>query len=279
MPELPEVETVKRTLKSVILNERIKNVIVTWPKMIKRPDDVEQFKLQLIGQTFHNINRRGKFLLFQLDNFTLVSHLRMEGRYGLFLSEEAPDKHTHVRFLLESGKELRYRDVRKFGTMHLFSKGEEEGQPPLSNLGVEPFSENFTVQRLKTVLQKTSRKIKPALLDQSLIVGLGNIYVDEALFRARLHPERECDNLKFNEIKRLHKSIVETLTEAVNLGGSSIKTYVNGQGEMGMFQQTLFVYGRQGQECKYCGEEIIRSVVGGRGTHTCPSCQKINLSN
>ncbi|MBU9714181.1 DNA-formamidopyrimidine glycosylase [Evansella tamaricis] len=273
MPELPEVETVKRTLKKLILNEKIKDIQVTWPKMIKFPDDVDEFKSLLIGQSFYDIQRRGKFLLFLLDEHTLVSHLRMEGRYGIFAQEDKPDKHTHVRFLFESGKELRYRDVRKFGTMHLFHKGQEELNLPLSQLGIEPFSEQFTVEKLNELLSKTNRKIKTALLDQTKIVGLGNIYVDEALFRAKLHPETRANQLTLDEVTRLHESIKKTLMEAVNMGGSSIKTYVNGQGEMGMFQQTLFVYGRQGKACKHCGEELVRSVVGGRGTHTCPKCQ------
>ncbi|WP_078595069.1 DNA-formamidopyrimidine glycosylase [Evansella clarkii] len=273
MPELPEVETVRRTLKELILGEKIKDVIVTWPKMVKHPDDVEEFRLRLTGQSFRDINRRGKFLIFELDDDALVSHLRMEGRYGLFPAEEDPDKHTHVRFLFENGKELRYRDVRKFGTMHLYPKEEVFNHLPLSQLGIEPFSDEFTAGNLRTVLGKTTRKVKPALLDQCLVVGLGNIYVDEALFRAGIHPEKKSDELSEKEITRLHNSIIETLTEAVKMGGSSIKTYVNGQGEMGMFQQTLFVYGRQGEACRRCGSEIVRTVVGGRGTHTCPECQ------
>lgn len=274
MPELPEVETVKRTLSELIIDEKIQDTIVTWPKMIIVPDDVEQFKIRLKGQTFHSIRRRGKFLIFTLDDDVLVSHLRMEGRYGLFNKNDEVDKHTHVRFVLESGKELRYRDVRKFGTMHLFPKGEEEKQPPLSNLGVEPLSNSFTPEILYEKLQKTTRKVKPTLLDQTLIVGLGNIYVDEALFRANIHPEKKSNEITSEEVVHLHKAIVETLEEAVQMGGSTIKSYVNGQGEIGMFQQTLNVYGRKGELCKKCSSEIVKTVVGGRGTHYCPNCQK-----
>ncbi|WP_096189693.1 DNA-formamidopyrimidine glycosylase [Evansella halocellulosilytica] len=275
MPELPEVETVRRTLSQLILGEKIKDVLVTWPKMVKSPDDVEQFKVSLTGQTFHNIRRRGKFLIFELDEHALVSHLRMEGRYGMFNDKDEPDKHTHVRFLLDEGKELRYRDVRKFGTMHLFPLGEEEEHLPLSQLGVEPFSNQFTPEHLADFLKKTSRKVKPALLDQVGVVGLGNIYVDEALFRARVHPEKVSNELSSDEVERLYPAIRETLKEAIEMGGSSIKTYVNGQGEMGMFQQTLNVYGRAGEPCHVCGSDIVRSVVGGRGTHTCSKCQTL----
>lgn len=273
MPELPEVETVKRTLNELIIDEQIKDVIVSWPKMIKAPDDVEEFTLRLIGQSFRSIERKGKFLVFSLDDDVLVSHLRMEGRYGLFEKDDVVDKHTHVHFVFESGQELRYKDVRKFGTMHLFSKGEEDMQPPLSKLGVEPLEEGFTSEILGELLKKTSRNIKSTLLDQSFVVGIGNIYADESLFRANIHPERRSNQLSDEEVKRLHESIVSTLTEAVQMGGSTIKSYVNGQGEMGMFQQVLNVYGRKGASCKACGSEINRIVVGGRGTHICLQCQ------
>ncbi|WP_096436055.1 DNA-formamidopyrimidine glycosylase [Alteribacter populi] len=275
MPELPEVETVKRTLEQLIVGKTIEQVDVRWPKMIKRPDDANAFADLLKGETFQSIGRRGKFLLLYLDSWTLVSHLRMEGRYGLFQSGEEIDKHTHVLFQLVGDEELRYRDVRKFGTMHLFPRGEELKSLPLSQLGVEPFTEAFTPFHLMQKLKRTTRKVKPALLDQTILAGLGNIYVDEALFLAGIHPERRADSLSEEEAVKLHGSIVKTLKGAVEQGGSSIKSYVNGQGEMGMFQQQLFVYGRSGDECKQCGNEIIRTVVGGRGTHTCPNCQPL----
>ncbi|WP_026690633.1 DNA-formamidopyrimidine glycosylase [Alteribacter aurantiacus] len=273
MPELPEVETVKRTLEQLVVGKTIEDVIIHWPKMIKRPDDRQAFTDMLKGETFQGVGRRGKFLLFHLDSWTLVSHLRMEGRYGLYSSSEEKDKHTHVQFLLTSGEELRYRDVRKFGTMHLFERGEELHHLPLSHLGVEPFTEAFTPIHLRQKLLKTTRFIKSALLDQTVLAGLGNIYVDEALFLAGIHPERRANTITDEEAVKLHGAIVKTLKEAVQQGGSSIKSYVNGQGEMGMFQQRLFVYGKTGEACKMCGAEIERSVVGGRGTHTCPSCQ------
>ncbi|WP_280769883.1 DNA-formamidopyrimidine glycosylase [Salipaludibacillus daqingensis] len=273
MPELPEVETVKRTLSELIINEKISQVDVTWPKMIKQPDDIYQFTHHLEGQTFRSISRRGKFLVFKLDDYALISHLRMEGRYGVFQKEEDEQPHTHVRFRFNSGKELRYGDVRKFGTMHLFPIGEEMMRLPLSQLGPEPLADTFTVDVLRKRLERTSRALKAALLDQTVLVGLGNIYVDEALFDAGLHPERQANLLKNEELVKLHDSIVKTLNEAVELGGSSIKSYVNGQGEMGMFQQRLHVYGRKGLPCHTCGSEIKRTVVGGRGTHTCPACQ------
>ncbi|RBW71497.1 DNA-formamidopyrimidine glycosylase [Bacillus taeanensis] len=275
MPELPEVETVKRTLQQLVIGKKIKDVKVMWPKIIKHPDDVEEFKVKCIGQTIHNMERRGKFLKFLLDDYVLVSHLRMEGKYGLYQQEEPADKHTHVFFVFEDGTELRYRDVRKFGTMHLFEKGTEETRLPLSQLGYEPFSEEFTLDVLNEALSRTTRKVKVALLDQTTVVGLGNIYVDEALYRANIHPERLAKDIGAEEAAKLHQEIIKTLSEAVEQGGSTIRSYVNSQGQIGMFQQQLFVYGRKGEACKKCRTMIEKSVVGGRGTHFCPNCQKI----
>lgn len=274
MPELPEVETVRRTLEKLVLHKQIETVSVYWPKIIKNPLEVDQFTDALRGETILEIGRRGKFLIIYTDRYALVSHLRMEGRYGLYGKEEPYDKHTHVIFHFSDDTELRYRDVRKFGTMHLYQKGKEFQYPPLSGLGPEPFTEGFTKKYLEKALKKTSRKIKPALLDQKLLVGLGNIYVDEALFRAGVHPERVASSLSRKEISSLHKEIVETLKEAVQLGGSTIRSYVNSQGEMGMFQLELYAYGRKGEACKKCGTPMEKIVVGGRGTHFCPHCQK-----
>lgn len=275
MPELPEVETVRKTLFKLVQNKTIDTVTVHWPKIIKNPVEVEQFIDALIGETIEDIGRRGKFLIIYTGNFALVSHLRMEGRYGLFPKDEPFDKHTHVIFRFTDGTELRYRDVRKFGTMHLYKKGEEFQRPPLLELGPEPFSAEFTAEYLAEKLKKTNRKVKPALLDQYVLVGLGNIYVDEALFRARVHPERIASSLTAEEVAILYQEIVATLTEAVKMGGSTIRSYVNSQGEIGMFQLELFAYGRTGEDCKRCGTPMEKTTVGGRGTHYCPNCQRL----
>ncbi|KYD10802.1 MULTISPECIES: DNA-formamidopyrimidine glycosylase [Heyndrickxia] len=275
MPELPEVETIRRTLQELVVGKTIKNVSVFWPKIIKKPVEIEQFTDALQGETITDINRRGKFLIINTNTYALVSHLRMEGKYGLFSKEETIDKHTHVIFHFTDGTELRYRDVRKFGTMHLFLKGEENNQLPLLQLGPEPFSSDFTKKYLQDKLRKTERKIKPALLDQTVVTGLGNIYVDEALFRAQIHPDRKANTLTGREITLLHREIIETLSEAVEKGGSTIRSYVNSQGQIGMFQLELLAYGRKGEPCKRCGTPIEKTVTGGRGTHFCPKCQKI----
>ncbi|MCI4128937.1 DNA-formamidopyrimidine glycosylase [Bacillus haynesii] len=274
MPELPEVETVRRTLTGLVRGKTIDAVEVRWTNIIKRPAEPEEFARLLAGQTIQSIGRRGKFLLFHLDDCVMVSHLRMEGKYGLHQNDEPLDKHVHVIFRFTDGSELRYRDVRKFGTMHLFKPGEELTELPLRQLGPEPFNNEFTAGYLRERLKKTNRSVKTALLDQRTVVGLGNIYVDEALFRAGIHPETTANKLTKKQTVLLHEEIVQTLKEAVEAGGSTVRSYINSQGEIGMFQLKLFVYGRKDEPCKKCGSPIEKTVVGGRGTHFCIKCQK-----
>ncbi|MDD9265816.1 DNA-formamidopyrimidine glycosylase [Paenibacillus sp. GCM10023248] len=275
MPELPEVETVKRTLNNLIAGKTIERVQVRLPRIIQKPDDIQQFEVLLQGQTIESIERRGKFLRFLLTDYCMVSHLRMEGRYGLYDGEDPLEPHTHVLFRFTDGTELRYKDVRQFGTMHLFPRGEELTQAPLHKLGLEPLDESFTFEAFRDRIAGKKTKIKPLLLNQEYIVGIGNIYVDESLFLAGIHPEREASSLSRKELQRLHEAIVRTLSDSVEVGGSSIKSYVNGQGEIGLFQHQLNIYGRQSQSCKACGSEIYKTVVGGRGTHICPTCQPL----
>ncbi|MFC4183555.1 DNA-formamidopyrimidine glycosylase [Saccharococcus thermophilus] len=274
MPELPEVEIIRRTLIPLTVGKTIEEVQVFWPKIVQYPADVTEFAETLKGQTIHDVERRGKFLKLMLDTHVLISHLRMEGRYVVWRKEDPIEPHTHVIFRFTDGTELRYRDVRKFGTMHLYRKGEEDARLPLSQLGPEPFSETFTANFLAKRLRKTNRTIKTVLLDQTVVVGLGNIYVDESLFRAGIHPERIASSLTDEEVARLHREMVTILQEAIEKGGSTVRSYVNTQGESGTFQLQLFVYGRKGEPCKRCGQPIQKTVVAGRGTHYCPSCQR-----
>ncbi|MFC4779637.1 DNA-formamidopyrimidine glycosylase [Paenibacillus sp. GCM10023252] len=275
MPELPEVETVRRTLNELVTGKTISSVTVKLPRIIQRPAEPEVFAQALAGQTIESVERRGKFLRIRMNGLVMVSHLRMEGRYGVYQAHEPVELHTHVIFHFTDGTELRYKDVRQFGTMHLFQPGEELVQKPLMKLGIEPLSSEFTLKAMTDKLSRRTTKIKPLLLNQEYIVGLGNIYVDEALHSAGLHPERTADSLKPAEWKRLHEAIHETLERAVEAGGSSIKSYVNGQGEMGMFQHQLLVYGRKNEPCTRCGTPIDKFVVGGRGTHICSRCQRL----
>lgn len=273
MPELPEVETIRNTLKRFVVGKTIEDVVIHWPKIVKRPSDTAVFRMDLLGQTILDIRRRGKFLLFDLDDYTLVSHLRMEGKYRVYPKEEEIQKHTHIIFSFTDQTQLRYQDVRKFGTMHLFKKGMEMTEAPLRKLGPDPFDAAFTLDYFYRKLQKTNRLIKAVLLDQTIVAGLGNIYVDETLFKAGVLPTRRADTLSREEAEAIRIQAIATITDAVAKGGSTIRSYVNSQGDMGMFQQELYVYGQENKPCKICGREIEKIKVSGRGTHICTHCQ------
>lgn len=273
IPELPEVETVRRSLTELVVGKTVKDVKVDWPKMVKHPLEIEQFQDALSGQQIVDVDRRGKFLIFLLDDYALVSHLRMEGHYRLYKEDDAIDKHTHVTFRFTDGTEMRYLDVRKFGTMHLFSKGTERDLLPLAKLGPEPFSKQFTKHYLAKRLQRTTRIIKAVLLDQTVVVGIGNIYADEVLFRSKIHPERRANKLTKEEISKLHIEIIQTLKESVLAGGSSVNSYMDAHGMSGTYQEQLVVYGRNGERCNTCGSLLEKIKAAGRGTHFCPTCQ------
>lgn len=277
MPELPEVETVKNTLNLLVKGKTIASVTVRLPRIIKLPEEPEAFVRLLEGQTIREVGRRGKFLRFQMDGLVMISHLRMEGRYGVFPTDEPAELHTHVLFHFTDGTDLRYKDVRQFGTMHIFREGEEWTRPPLHKLGLEPLDPEFTPAAFAERVQKKTTKIKPLLLNQEVVVGIGNIYADEALHMACIHPARPAASLSPDELERLHQAIVATLRDSVEAGGSSIKSYVNGQGEMGMFQHQLKAYGRKDEPCESCGGAIEKTVLAGRGTHYCPRCQPIEI--
>ncbi|MGM8213807.1 DNA-formamidopyrimidine glycosylase [Virgibacillus sp. W0430] len=274
MPELPEVETIRNTLKQLVLGKTIHKVSVYWPNIIKQPDDIIHFQQLLNGQTIQTIERKGKFLLFYLNDYVLISHLRMEGKYSLHTKGETIKKHTHVILSFTDGQELRYNDVRKFGTMHVIEKGKERFEKPLRDLGPDPFEKEFTTEYFLKKLQRTGRSIKAVLLDQTVVAGLGNIYVDEVLFKSNIHPLKSANTVTAIEADILKHHAETTLKEAVKRGGTTIRSYVNGDGEMGMFQQELYVYGKQYEPCKRCASPIIKLRVAGRGTHICPACQK-----
>ncbi len=275
MPELPEVETIRRTLEKLVLNKEIEDVTIYWPKIVKQPDDPEHFRMLLSGESIERIGRRGKFLLFYLNHYVLISHLRMEGKYRVVPKSKEKDKHTHVIFHFTDGTELRYNDVRKFGTMHVYKIGEEMTKAPLKSVGPDPFEEAYTFDYVKERLKRTTRMIKAALLDQTIISGLGNIYVDEVLFLSKIHPEKRAHLLSEDEVKRIYENVRIVLEEAVRLGGTTIRSYLNGLGEMGMFQQRLYAYGQTGKPCQHCQTEIVKIKVAGRGTHICPTCQTL----
>ena len=271
MPELPEVETVRRGLESLIVGRKIVAVDVRVPKIVKT--DLVAFETEILGQTFQNIGRRGKYLLLMLDKQVIISHLRMEGKYLLFPEQVPDNKHFHVFFQFDDGSTLVYQDVRKFGTMELLYPNQIVAYFQKKKLGPEPTKETFDLSEFTRKLKASKKIIKPYLLDQTLVVGLGNIYVDEVLWLAKIHPEKVANQLTESSIHLLHDSIIEILQKAIKLGGSSIRTY-SALGSTGKMQDELRVYGKTGEKCVRCGNEIQKIKVAGRGTHFCPFCQQ-----
>lgn len=276
MPELPEVETVRKGLERLVLGKTIDTVTVLWPRIIELPE-VPLFQAFLSGQEIIGVQRRGKFLILKLTDFDLVSHLRMEGKYEYFPSAQTAiqDKHTHVIFQMQDGSQLQYRDVRKFGRMALVPKNQSSEYKGIKQLGPEPLSHDFDKIAFQEALKKKTMAIKPLLLNQKIVVGLGNIYVDEALWLASIHPERLASSLTERETSLLYESIIAVLGQAVEAGGTTIRTYANALGEAGTFQVSLQVYGQTGQPCARCKTPIQKIKVAQRGTHFCPTCQKI----
>ncbi|GAB6181166.1 bifunctional DNA-formamidopyrimidine glycosylase/DNA-(apurinic or apyrimidinic site) lyase [Desulfotomaculum defluvii] len=275
MPELPEVETVVRSLEKHLSGLTITDVDLIKEEVIRLPR-TENFMEQIIGRKFQKkLGRRGKYLLIHLtEGLTLVVHLRMTGRLVYCAAEYPMEKHTHVIFHLDNGKHLRFADVRRFGRISLVPTPEVDHFPGIKDMGPEPLDEEFSREYLKKEFRRKRTRIKPLLLDQSFVAGLGNIYVDEALHRAKIHPERLAPNLTTREAANLHKSIVEVISEGILHRGTSFRDYVDGEGRTGSFQNHLRVYNREGLPCFNCGKPIERIKVAGRSSYYCPSCQK-----
>lgn len=273
MPELPEVETIKRKLKSKILNEIIKEVYVYYPSIIESPS-VDEFKTKLKKEKIIDMKRRGKWLIFELNNYYLLSHLRMEGKYIYRTHEDELNKHEHVAFLFESGLELRYKDTRKFGRMYLVNKEDAYNEKPLCELGKEPWDDTLNIDYLKDKYKSKKLPIKTVILDQNIIVGIGNIYADEILFKSRIHPLASACNLTAKDCENIIKYTKETLEFAIDLGGTTIKSYESEEGVHGTFQDNLLVHNHEGDKCPKCSSIIVKTRVGGRGTYYCPKCQK-----
>jgi formamidopyrimidine-DNA glycosylase len=272
MPELPEVETVRRTLYDRLVGQGIEQVEILTPRQIYHPDP-DTFRAELEGARFTDIERRGKWLLFKLGPVTLLAHLRMSGHLYVCEPDRPRDKHTHVVFHLSGGQELRYEDQRKFGGFHLLGP-QGQGMPPgLAALGPEPLSDDFTVPMLAAALKRRRTPVKAALLNQALVAGLGNIYVDEALFCARVHPERQAESLEPDEVQRLHGCIRSVLERAVAKRGTTFSLYFDGTGAEGDMYDELLVFDRAGLPCPRCGAPIVKLAVAQRGTHVCPVCQ------
>jgi formamidopyrimidine-DNA glycosylase len=271
MPELPEVETVAHGLQVALAGCTITGVKVLWRRSIVSLDP-DAFAHRLVDQKIKSVSRRGKWIVMSLSGEdTLLIHLRMSGR--LVVEEEAclDNRHLRVLLFLNDGRRLSFVDQRKFGRLHLTNNPDQI----LETLGPEPLSEAFTAEQLTKMLKRRKGHIKPLLLNQHFLAGLGNIYTDESLWRARIHPLRSANTLTPAEVKCLHKSIRSVLTAAIASGGTTLddESYRQADGRPGEFLGKLVVYGREGHPCPRCEQAIERIVVGQRGTHFCPRCQ------
>ncbi|MFQ9706588.1 MAG: DNA-formamidopyrimidine glycosylase [Limosilactobacillus pontis] len=274
MPELPEVETVRRGLLKIAKGRKINAIDVYYGKTIT--NDVEEFRQALIGQTIEDIDRRGKYLLFRFsNNLTMVSHLRMEGQYFSQPVGGPIDKHTHVVFQFTDGTELCYHDTRKFGRMTLVQTGDEMQVGGLKTIGPEPTPEAFKLDFFATELRKSRGKIKPFLLNQHHVAGLGNIYADEVLWMSKINPEQPANTLTDQQIKVLHDNIIAELVQAIRYKGTTVHTFTNAFGDAGGFQNRLNAYGHGGDRCPRCGTKMVKIKVAQRGTTYCPHCQPL----
>ena len=295
MPELPEVETVARDLQRWVAGATITGATVAWDRTIRHPQPSERFVAEIAGATIRRVARRAKAVLIHLDDGRVMTvALRMTGALIVAKPGTPPDPYARVVFSLADGRELRYRDVRKFGRIGLWPGGGlrsvgagrgarsrrlAEGSTRyrigevFSGHGPEPLGRSFTVERFAERLRRRSARLKTLLLDQTFIAGVGNIYADEALWRARLHPLRRADTLGPDEVRRLHRAVRRVLREGIANRGSSFSDYVGADGEPGENAERLAVYRRTDQPCYRCGDPIRRIVVGQRSTHFCPRCQ------
>lgn len=274
MPELPEVETVVRDLRAHgLVNARIRDVVVRWPRTVG--GDPAAFRRGLAGRTITGLTRRAKHIVAALDSGDrLIVHLRMTGKFRFAAPGERTGPHDHVVLALADGRRLVFNDTRKFGRFRLVAAGASD---PLASLGPEPLEKGFTAACLRGRLAGKRRLLKPLLLDQTTVAGLGNIYVDEALWQAQLHPERRADTLTDAEVSRLHAAIRDVLKRAVDNGGTTLGSgqanFYSVAGHRGRNADGLSVFRRDGQPCPRCGAILARTVVGQRGTHFCPACQ------
>ena len=273
MPELPEVETVKESLKLRLLGRKINKVNVIYDNIIAYPT-VEEFIKKIEKQRINDMKRRGKFILFELDDYYLLSHLRMEGKYFFKNKNDDIFKHEHIIFDLDNGEELRYMDTRKFGKMYLINKEDIDKVGPLKELGLEPWDENLTSEYLLDKYKNKKLPIKSVLLDQSIIVGIGNIYADEILFLCKINPLKKCNDITKKEAFNIIKYTKEVLESAIKKGGTTIRSYSSVDGVHGLFQEELLVHGKDKGKCPVCNSDILKIRVGGRGTYYCPKCQK-----
>ena len=284
MPELPEVETIARQLKDLVVGRRVGGFTSLWHKLTE-PLSARDFEKRLIGRQITGVSRRGKFVVLELDEGeALIVSLRMTGQLLFRDDPTVEDRFVRAVVRFEDGTLLNFADTRKFGRMAIVDRADlvdrtherRRVREPLHRaLGIEPLSRRFTARYLADLLRRRARAaIKPLLLDQRAIAGVGNIYAIEALWRAKIHPLRQAGSLRPPEIARLHEAIRWVLRKGIRFGGASRRDYVDARGNEGRMQREFNVYGRAGEPCPRCGREIVRTVVAGRGTFHCPRCQR-----
>lgn len=280
MPELPEVETVRRGLQRQTTGLEIARVLVHRPRVIAAPaEDPAEFCRALTGRTVQEWRRRGKYLIAALDRGQWGVHLRMTGHFHWLerssAASTAPCRHTRVQIWNPNGDELRFVDVRSFGQMWWVPPGlaSEAVITGLNRLGPEPFSEAFSAEHLQQRLKGSTRPIKNALLDQSLVAGVGNIYADESLFAAGILPQTRSNQLGRNQLERLRQALVEVLQTSIGAGGTTFSDFRDLTGTNGNYGGVAWVYRRSGQPCRHCGTPILRERLAGRSSHWCPTCQ------
>ncbi|WP_338969583.1 DNA-formamidopyrimidine glycosylase [Spiroplasma endosymbiont of Labia minor] len=276
MPELPEVRTVIKILKSSIVGEIISDVRIFWNTLVKFPTKEDLIK-RIINKKITDLKSFGKWIFFMLENDdVLVSHLRMT---GMWYFEKQSDqfwnqKHLHAVIDFKNGNRISFYDSRGFGVLNLYTKEEFNLKGPQTRMGPEPWDDNFTFENIKPKIFKSKRAIKSIILDQSVISGIGNIYADEILFASSINPERSGDSLNDNEIKQIIIHSKKILEDAILNGGTTIHSYHPKIGETGGFQDKLKIHLRKGKECLRCGKIVMKIRVGERGTYFCPQCQK-----
>lgn len=273
MPELPEVETIARELREgsgrrgpTVVGQTITAVTLRWPRHLA-DGGPRAFRRRIVGQSIRSVGRRGKYIVFDLSRDTLLIHLRMSGELRVASATEPRSPHDHTCFCLGNGSEMRFNDTRKFGRVHLVADPEEVTGP----LGPEPLAPDFTARKLGGMLAARKRALKPLLLDQTFLAGLGNIYTDEALHRARLHPLRRSDSLTPAEVSRLYRGIRAAFRRGIQLNGASLDWVYQGGGMQNEFR----VYGREKKPCPRCRTLIQKITLGQRSTHFCPQCQSL----
>lgn len=268
MPELPEVETVRNVLKKKVLNKKIKNVNVFYEKMIE--NDIDFFKNTLKNNEFLDIDRKGKYLIFELNNYFLISHLRMEGKFFYKDKKETINKHEHVEIEFLDNSVLIYHDTRKFGKMKLIEK--QQLNKYFEKLGPEP--KDADINYLYEKISRSNKFIKTILLDQSVIAGLGNIYANEVLFKAKINPFKKGKEITKLEAKNIIEASSEILDKSIKNGGCTIKSYTSSLGVTGNYQNYLLVHMRENEPCKGCKSKILKTKIDGRSTYYCEYCQK-----